>query len=69
LNLRQALMEAARQAGLVLVPGGPAGFCLVPADRAPSFDPAGAAGAAEVRRAELLKKRKDLLDQAALLTH
>jgi hypothetical protein len=71
LDLKQALAEAARQAGLVLVPagsGGSAGFCLAPPDRISFFDP-GSAQAAAKRRAELLKKREDLLDQAALLEH
>ncbi len=56
LDLKQALTEAARQAGLVVVPQGPAGgYCL---ERPKAVSPAEAAH----RRSELLRLRARLLE-------
>jgi hypothetical protein len=73
LDLAQALREAARQAGLVVLPaapGGQAGFTLGVAPAAAGPSPSQPAlDAAQRRREELLKQRAVLLDQAAHLNH
>ncbi len=73
LDLAQALREAARQAGLEVLPAGPggrAGYRLALPLAAPEPSPAQPAlDAAQRRREELLRQRAVLLDQAARLNH
>jgi hypothetical protein len=66
--MKAALDEAARQAGLAVVPAGTedsAGYSLVKPDD-PAAQAAAAAAAAQ-RRSELLKRRAELLEEAARL--